>query len=75
MDLECDRKVTSSIAPGILTSVIRRMKLPSTEMRRLQLRQVLGVREYQVNGLVGVSLRCLFTQMKKVKQMVRYVCV
>jgi hypothetical protein len=51
------------------------MKLPSTEMRRLQLRQVLGVREYQVNGLVGVSLRCLFTQMKKVKQMVRYVCV
>ena len=67
--------MTSRIAPGILTLVIRRMKLPSTEMRRLQLRQVLGVREYQVNGLVGVCLRCLFTQMKKVKQMVRYVCV
>ena len=75
MDLGCDRKVTSRIAAGILTLVMRRMKLLSTEMSRLQLGQVLGVREYQVNGFVRVSLRCLFTQMKKVKQMVRYVCV
>lgn len=43
LDLGCDRRVTSRIAPVSLTFVIRRMKLPSTEMGKLQLEQVSGV--------------------------------
>lgn len=52
LDLGYDRKATSRIAPMILTLVIRRMKLPSTEMGKLQLEQVLWGREGNIRKTV-----------------------